>query len=330
MRDLRRDLGDYLEGGRLDGVFHLEVSGPGSLPELSDLAAPELQLDLLPAEPTAEQERSLERLGYRRTAEPRQWSHAGGWVLLLTDLNSLDALNGRALTDWLRDHPAARAAYRTTAQTQGQTAAAAHGLPAALQAAYARQGFAPVEAVAALFLDLPAPWMVVSGWALELFAGGRNRLHHDLNVSLPLEAQPLVYQRLKQEWRLDACVGGAYRPWQGERFNGFQVHARRDGWPMLDLMFGGLEARRWTYRRDPSLSLPLPQARHFTAQGWPYLAPEAALLFKAGRSGQRPRHKDEQDFVQILPRLGPEPRSWLAATLRRTHPAHPWLTRLQD
>lgn len=94
------------------------------------------------------------------------------------------------------------------------------------------------------------------------------------------------------------------------------------------MMFGGLEARVWHYRRDPALTLPFERARRISAQRWPYLAPEAALLFKAGKPGAVLRSKDRVDAGQVFPALGPEARQWLAAAVRRGGAAHPWLAAL--
>ncbi|WP_161882759.1 nucleotidyltransferase domain-containing protein [Deinococcus alpinitundrae] len=182
--------------------------------------------------------------------------------------------------------------------------------------------------MADLFSALPFAWMVASGWALELHLGQRTRLHHDLDVVLPTAAQPHLHALLSPDWRLDACVNGTYHAWDGQAFDGFQVHARRQGWPMLDLMFGGVTNQRWEYRRDPALTLPLERARRHSPQGWPYLTPEAVLLFKAGRPGSVPRGKDVADFQRVRPDLDTEARTWLKASLRRVHGDHPWLEAL--
>src|SRR6476469_6403102 len=62
--DLRRGLGDFLARDRTDGVFHTEVGGPGSVPALAGLDAPELHAELLPEVPTDTQRAALVHLGY--------------------------------------------------------------------------------------------------------------------------------------------------------------------------------------------------------------------------------------------------------------------------
>jgi len=322
---LRQSLGDYLERGRTDGVFAIHWTGPGSLSDLSGLALPELQLDLLPDPPTPRQLGTLEQLGYRPTPDARQWIHPDGWTLRLSDLGALDSLNLQALTNHLAGDHAARQRYLGTYRALGRAEADAQLWPEALTSTLQRQGFGTVAALADVFSALPFAWMVASGWALDLFAGQPTRLHHDLDVVVPNAAQLHLHALLSPEWRLDACVDGTYRSWDGQAFDGFQVHARRQGWPMLDLMFGGPEEQTWVYRRDLALTLPLERARHRSTQGWPYLAPEAVLLFKAGCLGSVPRDKDLEDFQRVLPGLGSEARTWLTEALRKIHGAHPWL-----
>lgn len=50
----------------------------------------------------------------------------------------------------------------------------------------------------------------------------------------------------------------------------------------------------------------------------PYLAPEIQLLFKS--TAVRP--KDQLDAEEVVPRLAPDPRRWLAHHLGREHPWH--------
>ncbi|WP_439630614.1 hypothetical protein [Shinella sp.] len=80
----------------------------------------------------------------------------------------------------------------------------------------------------------------------------------------------------------------------------------------------------WTYKRDPSIRRPREEVVRVTAEGIPYLAPEATLLFKA----KYRRDKDEADFEKALPKLDAAQRRWLAAGIEAAHPDHAWLRRL--
>ncbi|AWN23382.1 hypothetical protein DKM44_09190 [Deinococcus irradiatisoli] len=331
MLALRRGLGDYLDRNRLDGVFEVWACGPGSLDALSDLEAPELHAFVLPDPLSGSQQEALRALGYRPADQPsaeppRRWIHPGGWTLVLGDVSRLDALERQALSTWLAINPDGRQRYRAAFQRAGRAEAEALCLPQALAAALDAEGFGPLERLTQLLSALEQPWMFASGWALEVWLQRRTRLHHDLDVVVPVTVQRQLHALLAPEWRLDACVNGEYYAWHGEPFDGFQVHARRPGWPMLDVMFSDLSGPLWHYRRDPQLTLPLERARRMSHQGWPYLAPEAVLLFKAGRSGHPPRSKDLEDFGRIVPTLDAEARQWLAAAIGRGDPVHPWLS----
>ncbi|GGQ99772.1 hypothetical protein [Deinococcus ruber] len=67
---LLHDLGDFRAGGRNEGVFEWQWTGPGSVPELHDLGRPELGLDLLPFPPTPQQRAILRKHGY---TEQTRW-----------------------------------------------------------------------------------------------------------------------------------------------------------------------------------------------------------------------------------------------------------------
>lgn len=80
----------------------------------------------------------------------------------------------------------------------------------------------------------------------------------------------------------------------------------------------------WTYRRDPTITLPYAEAYLQGGNGLRYLAPELVLLFKAKH--QRP--KDEQDFDTVLPVLDERRRTRLRTLLEQTEPHHSWLDTL--
>ena len=134
-------------------------------------------------------------------------------------------------------------------------------------------------------------------------------------------------------WRTDASIDGTYQTWTAPLGPPhFQVHARHPDLPdviMADFMFTDLTDDVWHYRRDPSITLPLSEARRITENGLPYLTRQATLLFKSGSRGQ-PRPKDEQDFRRILPNLTQTEKEWLAQNISKATEEHPWLVRLTD
>ena len=121
---------------------------------------------------------------------------------------------------------------------------------------------------------------------------------------------------------------GVYTSWDAPLLPpDFQAHAHLPGGGMLDLMLGDLSDGLWRYHRDPAVTLPLEEARLRGPGGLPYLAPQAALLFKSRTRGRDPRPRDEADFAWTLPLLGERERGWLR---RHLGADHPWQARLED
>lgn len=329
--DLRAALGNFLDRDREDGVLHVEWGGPGSVPALADLDMPELHLDLMPGVLTPAQQAALTGLGY--VPEGEGWRHPGGWRVVLPDEGSGWRGRQKALGALLHADDEAARQYREVFRRSGRDAADA-ALQDQAAAHNARTvGWTPARFVAELLTPLDWPWMFAGGLALDLHLGHLTRPHDDLDVIVPRDQQPELRALLSREgWRTDAAVGGMYRAWTAPLDPpAFQVHARSPELPdslLLDLMLTDLSGGLWHYRRDPSIVLPLEQARRVTSGGLPYLAPEAALLFKAGRAGQPIRPKDRDDAARVLPTLDSAARAWLRQALKKTAPDHEWLERL--
>ncbi|PTA67896.1 hypothetical protein [Deinococcus arcticus] len=328
---LKAALGDVLARGRPDGVFALAPGGPGSVPALADLDAPELHLDLLPETPTLAQVQQLRALGYVPAQAPGEWTHPGGWRLVLCDHGSGWRAQQAALRTLLLADAAAAQTYRAVFTHSGRQAADEALAPAALAHHARTVGFTPAAQVAELFWPLDGFWMFVAGTALDLHLGRVARPHDDLDVALERAAQAQLPQLLRG-WRLDVPVDGAYQPYTGP-LNAplHQVHARHPALPgvqLLDVLLSDLSGGLWRYRREPRLTLPLVRARRFSPDGLPYLAPEAVLLFKAGAADRHPRGKDQGDFERVAPTLDRAGRAWLRGALKETQPGHRWLGEL--
>jgi hypothetical protein len=189
-----------------------------------------------------------------------------------------------------------------------------------------------VGEVAALFAPLPAPWWIAGGWAIDLFVGSPTRPHDDIDVQI-LRRDQLIIQETLRDWELWA-VGppGTLRPWRsGEVVDPVINHVwcRRSSsapWA-LQLMLAEADEGRWIFRRDRRISMPLAQITHRTADGTPYIAPEAQLLFK---SGALRREKEEAEFEVVLPKLDEESRGWLEEAIAMSDKGHPWLMPLDS
>lgn len=180
------------------------------------------------------------------------------------------------------------------------------------------------EEIARRLAGVGAPWYVAAGWAIDLFLGGERRAHGDLEIAAPHDRFGEIAAALPG---LEFIVVGDGLAWPlanaGEQYElHHQTWVREPGsgcW-RVDVFREPGDADGWVYRRDARIRLPYERVIARTAAGIPYCRPEIALLFKAG--SERP--KDEGDFAAVLPRLGPEARSWLAGALGLVHPGHPW------
>jgi len=77
---------------------------------------------------------------------------------------------------------------------------------------------------------------------------------------------------------------------------------------------------RWLSKRDPEHVADLAEVTWLDGDGVRYLDPEIVLLFKAVGD----RRKDRRDLEVAWPRLDQEKQEWLARSLARLYPDHPW------
>jgi hypothetical protein len=320
-------LGDHRAGNRPDGIFAARLGGPGCVPELADLADAEWQLDLLPFPPTAEQVEALLALGYHQTEAQEGWftfRHPDVLDVVLLSHDQGTSFEQKLLWAHLKESPEACQTYRMIYLHGGREAADARSVPTAQAEHLARTQFTPLEQVAALLRPLETPWMFAAGWALDLhrhavLGAQPMRPHEDIDIVIGREAQFAVRDLLLAAgYSVHAVRKGMYTDWTSPvELPDHQVHAFSPAWGMLDLMLTDLGADTWHYRRNPAISLPMQQARRISPLGLPYLAPEAALLFKANPS--QVRTKDQQDFGSVLPALNASEKSWLAAYIADEH-----------
>jgi hypothetical protein len=178
--------------------------------------------------------------------------------------------------------------------------------------------------LAARLRDLPVPWYVAAGWAIDLFRGEQTRRHEDLEVALPAGSFGLVPPLFPEidffvpagAGRLtamtpEALAGESHQTWAYERAAG--------RW-RFDVFREPHDGGTWICRRDERIRLPYADIIRRTADGIPYLTPEIVLLFKA----KARRGKDRADFTGTLPLLTAAQRAWLDDALALVHPGHPW------
>jgi aminoglycoside-2''-adenylyltransferase len=184
----------------------------------------------------------------------------------------------------------------------------------------------PVE-VAERLSSVTAPWYVAAGWALDLFIGGIEREHADIEIGLPRERFDEVTDAFPSfEW--DVVGEGWIWPFPEEAANHYQTWLREPstGRYRLDVFREPHIADQWVCRRYGSITLPYDELILRTADGIPYVIPEVALLFKA----KGLREKDDADFRCVLPALDRSRRARLSEWISQLHPGHPWLERLSN
>jgi hypothetical protein len=185
----------------------------------------------------------------------------------------------------------------------------------------------PAEA-ADVLAGVAAPWCVVGGWAIELAVGRSHRAHGDLEIAIPRASFPVMRDHLSA-FRLYAVGDGEVRALAADelpppdRHQNWVLDPGANVWRM-DVMVEPGDGGTWVFRRDERIRAPRDRMVG-SRDGIPFLRPEAALLFKAKRSGE----KDEQDLEACLPVMDASARAWLINALRVAHPEHPWLTRLR-
>lgn len=185
----------------------------------------------------------------------------------------------------------------------------------------------PADA-AALLGGYKGRWWIAGGWAIEAFTGVA-REHSDIDPSIPRSEAPWLREYLLGRLDVWAADSGTLSPVvepgamiASTCSNLWLRPSGADPWE-YDVVLMDVDAERWTYKRDPRISLPLTEIL-WHLDGIPYLRPEIQLLHKA--PGLRPQ--DQQDFENSQPLLDDTARRWLRTALTTAHPGHPWLAEL--
>lgn len=171
-------------------------------------------------------------------------------------------------------------------------------------------------------------WCVVGGQSIDLFLGEQTRVHLDLEIAIQRADLPAVREQLS-DVVFHTVVDGSVRrlaldePGPLDRHQHWGLDERAGAW-RIDVMVEPGDSGTWIYRRVERVRAPRDEMVGRTADGIPYLRPHGALLYKAAS----PSSKDEADLQAVIGRLDPDAKAWLAASLDRLHPDHPWRARL--
>jgi GrpB-like predicted nucleotidyltransferase (UPF0157 family) len=329
-------LGRVTDGGMIDSVAHV---GATSVPGLQGSDCVDIGLSVWPFPLEAGPQSRLEALGYQTVegaAGSPPWQrfrHASGSFQLFVFEHGIKAWYDFLLVgDYIRHNGRVRDEIpaRKSDPALDKTVLFAGLLPAAHQWWIEHYGFAPLEAVTNELKEAAFPWFVAAGWALELFAGKVQRVHHDVDIIIPRDSQfELQTYLLARDWKLVTPFQKRLERWPPHmrlELPRHQVHAHRED-EFIDFLLTDIQ-EVWRYRREPLVIRTLERMSLRSASGIPYLAPELALLFKSRNTSNHDRPKDQADFERALPRLEPERRAWLRWALVATAPDHPWINQL--
>ena len=189
--------------------------------------------------------------------------------------------------------------------------------------------FAEVEKVGSLLRDLPRPWFVCGGWALDLFLGRVTRAHKDVDIAVARDDQFAVRSYLLgRGWTLEKAAGGELTPWaDGERLElpAHAVWCRNESHDpdFFEVLLNEVNGEQFRFRRDQSITLARGRMYFKSASGLPVLAPEIVLLYKSNC----PEEYDA-DFRGTAQSLAEESRDWLKGALKKLFARHPWVDSL--
>jgi len=186
-------------------------------------------------------------------------------------------------------------------------------------------GFAEVLKVGSLLHDLPCPWFVCGGWALDLFLGRVTRTHKDVDIAVARDDQFVVRDYLRRRgWTLEKAIGGELTPWaDGERLElpAHAVWCRNDSHDpdFFEVLLNEIGGGRFRFRRDQSVTLARGRMSFRHSSGLPVLAPEVVLLYKSNCPDEY-----DADFRSTARSLSEESREWLKNALEKLPARHPW------
>jgi GrpB-like predicted nucleotidyltransferase (UPF0157 family) len=336
-------LGELTAGGVIEQVQHI---GATSVPGLWASPSIDTGLSVSPFPLNAQHLEALQELGYKLIAEDGKASEqhfvheSGAFQLFVAEAGSDCWTNYLLLRDYLQAADGAHQSVSAQKQahatdsstyTQWKTQFLAQLVEVARTWSINRQSFEPVETVAAELKGWSGFWAISSGWALDLYLRRVTRVHHDIDVIVSQAEQTTLYQHLSgRGWKLMTPYEGKLERWPPYttlELPRQQVLALR-GDEFIDLQLTPIQQQIWHYRRMPTVVRHLDRAVLQTADGIPFLAPEAVLLFKSKNTSNRQRDQDQIDFENVCPHLEPECRGWLRWALLATDPEHPWIERL--
>ena len=181
--------------------------------------------------------------------------------------------------------------------------------------------------MAAVMAAFPGAWGIAGGWAIDLFLGKVTREHPGVKIAVFRRDQTALHQYLYlNSWTFQKVIApGELQPWYRGDFIEPPTHELRavseDGDDGIVFFLNESLGRQWRYRRNHAVVCAPERTIVRGMYNVPVLSPEIVLLHKAAD----PRPEDELDLRVALDHLDPMSKNWLTESLRRCHPASPFL-----
>jgi len=328
-------LGKVIDGGIVESIQHI---GATSVSGMQGSPCVDIGLAVWPFPLEAGPRSRLEALGYQivdgftESPQQRLLHRSGSFQLFILEPGVGDWYDFILISDYLRHNDKARDEVSTKKSntTLGKSALFAGLLPEAHKWWVEHYGFSQLEVITNEWKDAPFEWYVSGGWALDLFRGQVQRVHHDVDIIVQRSAQLELQNYLtERNWKLITPFEKRLEPWPRHmrlELPRHQIHAHRDD-TFIDILLTDMEDV-WRYRREPLILRSKEKMSLRSESGVPYLAPELVLLFKSKNTSNHERTKDQTDFEAAMPHLDAERRAWLRWALVATDSEHGWLQRL--
>jgi hypothetical protein len=159
------------------------------------------------------------------------------------------------------------------------------------------------------------------------------RQHDDIEIGIARDDQAAIQAHFPDRGHYKA-VNHAWERWAPDERLDLPVHQVLVGEPEtpgeFEFFLHEVRDGQWHFRRDQSISISVENVTVMSVVGIPVVAPEIQLLYKSATQSQRPRPKDEADFIGILPVLEEERLRRLRALLTAYVPGHAWMERIDS
>ena len=109
-----------------------------------------------------------------------------------------------------------------------------------------------------LMSTFDGPWFLIGGWAIDAWLGRQSRDHGDVDIGYFRDSEQQVFRHLAG-WHMaahDTPDADHDDEWDGHALDfPAHIHARKPGWPELDLNANERVGDEWIVNADPRLTV---------------------------------------------------------------------------